>query len=119
METKEQLINKIKEWVAVENEIKQHRRLIRDLNNNKKQMSSELMDVMKQNEIDCFDINDGQIVYKKSKTKKPINGKNLMLTLNAFFKDDVTKAEEMTKYIMENREEQVRDYICLKTMSKK
>ena len=27
---------------------------------------------MKTNEIDCFDINDGKLIYAKSKVKKPI-----------------------------------------------
>lgn len=111
METKEQLINKIKEWVSVENEIKELRAEIRQLNNRKKTMTNELMFVMKENEIDCFDIKGGSIVYKKSKVKKPINAKTLMVTLGNFFKNDNIKAEEVTKFILENREEQIRESI--------
>lgn len=111
METKEQLINKIKEWVAIENDIKALRVEIKELNNRKKGLTSELMVVMKENEIDCFDIKGGSIVYKQSKVKKPINTKTLMTTLSNFFKDDCHKAEEVTKFIMENREEQIRESI--------
>ena len=111
METKEQLINKIKEWMLIENEIKDLRAEIRELNNRKKGMTSDLMTVMKENEIDCFDIKGGSIVYKQSKVKKPINSKTLMVTLSNFFKNDNLKAEELTKYILENREEQVRESI--------
>lgn len=111
METKEQLINKIKEWISIENEIKELRAEIRTLNNMKKKMTNELMVVMKQNEIDCFDIKGGSIVYKQSKIKKPINSKSLMVTLNSFFKNDNLKAGELTKYILENREEQIRESI--------
>lgn len=111
METKEQLINKIKEWMSIENEIKDLRAEIRELNNRKKGMTSELMAVMKENEIDCFDIKGGSIVYKQSKVKKPINSKTLMATLSNFFKNDSLKAEELTKYILENREEQIRETI--------
>jgi hypothetical protein len=111
METKEHLINKIKEWMLVENEIKDLRAEIRELNNRKKGMTSDLMVVMKDNNIDCFDIKGGSIIYKQSKVKKPINSKTLMATLNNFFKNDNLKAEEMTKYILENREEQIRESI--------
>jgi predicted nucleic acid-binding Zn-ribbon protein len=111
METKEQLVNKIKEWMSIENEIKDLRAEIRELNNRKKSMTSDLMAVMKENEIDCFDIKGGSIVYKQNKVKKPINSKTLMTTLSNFFKNDNLKAEELTKYILENREEQVRESI--------
>lgn len=111
METKEQLINKIKEWMLIENEIKELRSEIRELNNRKKGMTSDLMTVMKENDIDCFDIKGGSIVYKQSKVKKPINAKTLMVTLSNFFKNDNLKAEELTKYILENREEQIRETI--------
>ena len=111
METKEQLINKIKEWMMVENEIKDLRAEIRELNNRKKRMTNELMIVMKENEIDCFDIKGGSIIYKQNKVKKPINSKTLMNTLSIFFKNDHTKAEELTRYILENREEQIRETI--------
>lgn len=36
METKEQLVNKIKEWMSIENEIKDLRAEIRELNNRKR-----------------------------------------------------------------------------------
>jgi hypothetical protein len=111
METKEQLVNKIKEWMLIENEIKDLRAEIRELNNRKKGMTSDLMTVMKSNDIDCFDIKGGSIIYKQSKVKKPINSKTLMTTLNNFFKNDNFKAEELTKYILENREEQIRESI--------
>jgi hypothetical protein len=115
METKEQLVSKIKDWVAIDKEIIGFRKEIRERNIRKKMMSSELMNVMKENKIDCFDINDGSIVYKKNKVKKPINAKTLLSSLNKFFNDDVKKAEEVTAFILENREIQEKGNISLKT----
>lgn len=111
METKEQLVNKIKEWLSIENEIKDLRAEIRELNNRKKGMTNDLMTVMKENNIDCFDIKGGCIIYKQSKVKKPINSKTLKNTLSIFFKNDNLKAEELTKYILENREEEIKESI--------
>ena len=64
---------------------------------------------MKKNNIDCFDINGGALVYKKSTTKKPINGKTLLTALEAHL--DLKIAQDITKQVMENRELKVSETI--------
>jgi hypothetical protein len=64
---------------------------------------------MKQNEIDCFDINGGALIYKRSTVKKPINAKSLLAVLRTFYKSDVTIADEVTKFVLDSREEQVKE----------
>jgi hypothetical protein len=66
---------------------------------------------MKTNQIDCFDINDGALVYKKNKVKKPINGKTLLTSLQKYYKTEPLIAEELTKHIMDSREEQIKETI--------
>ena len=66
---------------------------------------------MKQNEIDCFDITGGALVYKKNKTKKPISGKFLYSVLQKYYKEDDTSAQELTKFVLENREESIKESI--------
>jgi hypothetical protein len=66
---------------------------------------------MKTNSIDCFDITGGALVYKKNKVKKPINGKTLLAALQNYYKDNANLAEEITKHVMDNREEQVKETI--------
>ena len=111
METKDQLVNNIKEWIKIDNEISKLRSEIKERNALKKTLTSDLVTVMKTNQIDCFDINGGALVYKTSKVKKPINGKMLLKTLQSYYKTDTNSAEELTKYIMENREENVKETI--------
>jgi hypothetical protein len=111
METKDQLVNNIKEWIKIDNEISKLRSEIKERNALKKTLTSDLVTVMKTNQIDCFDINGGALVYKTSKVKKPINGKMLLKTLQNYYKTDTNSAEELTKYIMENREENVKETI--------
>jgi hypothetical protein len=111
METKDQLVNNIKEWIRIDNEISKLRTEIKERNRQKKTLTSDLVTVMKTNQIDCFDINGGALVYKTSKVKKPINGKMLLKTLQNYYKTDTNSAEELTKYIMENREENVKETI--------
>ena len=111
MDTKEQLVNNIKEWIKMDNEIAQLKSEIKDRNNKKKGLTTDLVNVMKNNKIDCFDINGGALVYKKSIVKKPINGKSLLLALKNFYKNDPQIAEDLTKHVLENREEQVKETI--------
>ena len=114
METKEQLVNNVKEWIKIDNEITELRARIRDMNNKKKRITENLVTVMKTNKIDCFDINGGALVYKTNKVKKPINGKSLLSALQAYYKSEPNMAEDVVKHIMENREEQFKDSIKLK-----
>jgi len=103
METKEQLVNNIKEWIKLDNEITQLKNEIKERNNMKKTLTTNLVSVMKTNQIDCFDINGGALVYKTSKVKKPINGKTLLAALQNYYKTDTKMAEELAKHVMDSR----------------
>jgi hypothetical protein len=111
METKDQLVNNIKEWIKIDNEITKLKSEIKDRNNKKKSLTEDLVKVMKTNSIDCFDINGGALVYKQNKVKKPINGKSLLTALQNYYKTDPKMAEDITKHVMNSREEQVRETI--------
>jgi hypothetical protein len=111
METKEQLINNIKEWIKIDNDIAQLKKDIKEKNNKKKDLTNNLVTVMKTNQIDCFDINGGALVYKTNKVKKPINGKTLLSALKNYYKTEPLVAEELAKHIMDSREEQVKETI--------
>ena len=84
---------------------------IKEKNNKKKELTNNLVTVMKTNEIDCFDINGGSLVYKKNKIKKPINGKTLLAALKNYYKTEPAIAEELAKHVMDSREEQIKEVI--------
>lgn len=111
METKEQLVTNIKEWIKYDTEITQLKNEIKERMNKKKLLTVNLVTVMKGNSIDCFDINGGALVYKKNKVKKPINGKTLLLALQNYYKEQPKVAEDLTKHIMDSREEQIKETI--------
>jgi len=104
METKEELIKSIKEWIHLEKEISGYQKLIKERKTKMKELSMELINVMKNNKIECFDINGGSLVYKRNKSKKAINSKNLMAILHEYYKD-TAEASNVAKFILENREE--------------
>ena len=111
METKEQLVTNIKDWIKMDTEIAELKAQIKDRNLKKKTLTENLVTVMKTNKIDCFDINGGALVYKTNKIKKPINGKSLLTALQNFYKTDQKLAEDITKHIMDSREEQIKETI--------
>ena len=100
METKEELVNNIKEWIKMDTEISQLQSEMKDRRNKKKSLSESLMTVMKKNEIDCFDFNGGSLMYKKNTVKKPINAKTMITLLQNYYSTTPNKAEEITKFIM-------------------
>ena len=114
METKEQLINTIKRWVKIDNEIRVLNKELSARKNEKKKISSELIEVMRKNEIDNFELKDGEIQYVKRNVKKPITQKALLGILSEYYKGDLLKASEMNNFIIENREEVVKESIVRK-----
>ena len=69
------LINTIREWVKTDNEMRTLKSEISKRKKVKDSMTKELLSIMKQNNIDGVDINDGRIEYASRKTKKPITKK--------------------------------------------
>ena len=80
-ETKAQLVQYIKSWIEVDNDMRKLQKDMKTLRDNKKTLTAALVNVMKCNEIDVFDINDGKLVYAKTKVKMPINKTNLFAAL--------------------------------------
>ena len=109
--SKEELVTIIKDWIKMDNDIKKLKNDIKDKNTAKKALTENLMTVMKNNKIDCFDVTGGSIMYKQTKVKKPITGKTLLTAIQTFYKNNETVAEELTKHILENREEQIKETI--------
>lgn len=118
MENKEQLIKYIKEWVKKDNEIRTLQNEVNIRKVEKKTLSSSLMKIMKEQDIDCFDINDGQISYSKKNIKKPISKKLLLNLLSKYYNGDSSKANELNNFILENREEIVKETIHRKISDK-
>lgn len=116
-DTKEDLVKAIREWVKIDNEIRTLQKEQVARKNEKKKISAELITVMKQNKIDCFDINDGQLMYSKKNVKKPITKKNLVGILSQYFKGDSEQASLLNEFILDNREETVKETITRKIIS--
>ena len=111
LSTKEELISNIKEWIKLDNEITKYKSELKEKTNKKKSLTESLINIMKTNSIDCFDINGGALVYKQKKIRKTISGKFLLTQLEEYYKDQPELAMEITKKVLENREESIKDEI--------
>ena len=109
--TKDELIANIKEWIKMDNEITKLKAEVKDKTNKKKELTESLVNIMKGNSIDCFDINGGALVYKKRKTKQSISGKFLLSQLEEYYKEQPELAKEITKKVLDNRVEVIKDEI--------
>jgi hypothetical protein len=109
--TKEELINNIREWIKIDNDVLALKNDIKTKLNHKKTLTDNLVKVMKTNAIDCFDINGGALVYNQKKTKKSISGKYLLQQLEKYYKDQPDMAKEITEHLLTNREETIKEDI--------
>ena len=112
--TKEILITNIKQWVKLDNEIRSLKKEKNIRKNEKKKINDQLIEIMKDNEIDCIDIKDGQICYNQKSVKKPITKKYLMQILAKYFQGDMERAEHANDFILNNREETIKESITRK-----
>jgi hypothetical protein len=117
METLDQLKQNVREWVRLDNEIRALNKEMTTRRDEKKKISKRLIDVMRDNKLDIFDLKDGQLMYVKKNKKKPITQKQLITLLSTYYKEDVSKAEEIHNYLMDNREEVVQESIQRKITS--
>ena len=112
--TKEQIKDYLRQWIRVENEIGTLTQEIKKRKLIHQQLSASLMEVMRKNEIDCFDITNGKIVYSKTKTRPPLNKAQLKSALLTYYKDDKESASSLNEFLIASRVEKVREAIKMK-----
>jgi hypothetical protein len=108
---KAELVQLIKDWITTDNEIRELNKQAKQRKDKLKKVSENLINTMKENEIDEFNVKDGKIMYSKTSVKKPISKKNLMSILSKYYKGDISQAIEVNNFILENREEVVKETI--------
>lgn len=114
MDTKEQLIKTIKEWLKNDNEIRIFKKQIQERKAQNEELSKILIETMKIHEINRFDMSGGgKLVYTKRNVKKPIN-KQLLQSLISKFHGDENLGHELSTFIYENREQTVKEIITHK-----
>jgi hypothetical protein len=115
MTSKEDLIRVMKSWVKIDNEIRLLQKELNARKSEKKESSLQLIEIMKTYEIDCFEITDGTVMYKKQNIKKPLTKKSLYELTRRYLGDDkMEEASQFTQFLLENRETVMRENLVLK-----
>lgn len=112
--SKEDLLNNVRSWITIDNEIRTLQKEQKIRKEKKKNITDNLITFMKSNEIDCFEVKDGNLSYVKRNVKKPINKKSLLEILAKYYDGDILKANNMNEFIMDNREETTKETIIRK-----
>jgi hypothetical protein len=111
MTSKEDLVSYVRNWLEIEKEIKTMQKIMKEKRKEKKEITENLLGIMKQNEIDCFDITDGKLLYTKNNIKSSLSKKHLLASLAMYFKDDPVKAKDVTGFILDSRKVTVKEII--------
>ena len=104
MSNQQELLQNVKTWLDIDNQIRTLQKEIRDRRKIKKELTQSLVGIMKIQDIDALNVPDGQLVYNKTKTKTALSKKHLITSLAKYFKNDRRMAEELNKFIMESRQ---------------
>ena len=105
MDTKEELKFNTKGYLEYDRKIKRLQNEIKLLKAEQKKASYNLMDIMRSNDIDCFDLNE---------VKKAIGKKYLLTVLSKYFNGDEDKVNDLNEFIHMHRESVERETIVMK-----
>lgn len=111
MGDKQELIANVKNWITLDSEIKKLQKLMKEKRKEKKAYTESLVNIMRDNEIDCFDIQDGKLLYTKKKVKAPLSKKHLIASLGNYFKNNKDLITELSDFILNTREEKIKENI--------
>jgi len=101
--SKNEIVDLIKDWLKIEEDIKILKKNLNIKNKNKKEITDVLVKFMNTQNIDSFNMNNGSIIHKKKTIKKTISSKFLLEKLKEYH-DDIQTAEQMFNFIQNKRE---------------
>lgn len=114
MDPQKQVIETVKKWVQLDNQIKHLSATLKQIRKDKSDLNVHLLTMMKDNSIDIFSIKDGQLQYKKETKRKPLSQKSLLTILSKYPQFSEDQASLLNAFIYENREIFVKESIARK-----
>ena len=93
-------------WLSIDEDIAELQSKIKVLKDKKKkEVEPEIMDFMKTYNISDLNTQNGRLKYSEKNVKKGLNKKSIMENLILYYNNNEDKAEEVTNFIYDNREE--------------
>jgi hypothetical protein len=108
------LKRQIRDWIALDNDLRRMKKQIRQRTEDRDRITAGLMDSMKRRNIDMVNLADGHLRYESRKVKKPVTQKMLLNLLATYFGGDVDEANKVNTFILDHREETVRETLVRK-----
>jgi len=109
---KTEVLHTVRAWMEYDDEIKALQRQIKEKRLAKKHITKTLVETMKLHDVDCFDVGQGnKLIYTKRKGKKALSKKHLLKALSIYYKGNVLQVAELSKHILDTREDQVKENI--------
>tara|TARA_B100000029_G_scaffold57981_1_gene52344 strand:- start:105 stop:452 length:348 start_codon:yes stop_codon:yes gene_type:complete len=114
MNEQDKLIQNVKKWVELENNISSLQKVIKQKKKEKKNVSNILVEIMRMNEIDCFNMNDKKLIYTRKTIKKPLSKKHLITSLITYFGGKKEDATTLSSFILNSRDDKIIENIRIK-----
>lgn len=101
MTTREDVLQAIRRWHSVETEIKALNSKLRALRDERKKASDALLEIMRDNEVDAFELDNSKIRSSKRKVRSALTAKSLRTALTQYFQDDASvSSEDLASFVM-------------------
>jgi len=114
---KEQLVENVNNWVKFDNDILKLQSEIRDLKKKKGEITNILVEIMRSNNVDSFDMKEDSLLYKKQTIRQSINKKLLLESLQKFYQSDEKMAEKIVDHVLEQRKTKTKETIYRKSQN--
>lgn len=105
----------VKKWLKLDDEIVTLRNEIKKRRNLKKNMTNQLIQTMKNNDIDVMNAGTSKLVRTRHKVRAPLSKKHLITSLLDFYKNDQEMVKNISNHIMETRETKIVENIKKKS----
>ena len=115
-DNKNELVNTVKDWLTIDNEIKQLQKEVKVRKQKKKNMTEHLVNMMKDRDIDVMSLSKEQLIRTEKKVKAPLSKKHLLNCLLDYFKEDKETVENLGSFIMDSRPVKIKENIRRKNI---
>ena len=96
--------NDVLTWINIDDQLREHRSAIRELNKKKKDFESQIINYLTEVEEDSIQVKDGFLKKSVTKSKEPLKKDNIKSALVEITGDD-SKAAMLTEHILKSRKE--------------
>ena len=116
--TKEELIKLISEWVSLEKQMVNLKKEIKTRKTRQDKMSNLMKNLMKTNSMNDLKAPGGALIYQTKTRKKQWSKKYLIDQINTFYQNNPETGAEVLKILEDNREQVVNEKIIYKSINK-